>query len=202
MFSQSYIQPPSSQTSLYSTNNTLGFADLAPNFGSQSDLGVLGSQDTNSPDAFKQNIMVVIEQLARVQVFARNIINGMYVRLRMPLQTYHFNSHPFGASEQAYRPGTNPSQTSGKFHLTCRRKEDQECLSSQYAQPTPCNRNPTGVTSHLRSRRSSSPEPATASCSTIAFGRAAPCGYNQCYSTTFRALEEPPRELHNRHQFT
>lgn len=76
--SQSFLPSGSSHPNLYNANSSLTFTDLTSNFGSQlSDLNALGSQDVNSPETFKQNIILVLEQLTRVQTLARNTIIGM-----------------------------------------------------------------------------------------------------------------------------
>ncbi|CAL1710516.1 unnamed protein product [Somion occarium] len=96
--SQSFTQSSTSQSSLFATSQSLNFPDISSSFGSQtfgsqtlSDLSLLGSQDVNSPETFKQNIILVLDQLTRVQSLVRSAIAGI---------------------EHAYRPGTNPIQTS------------------------------------------------------------------------------------------
>ncbi|KAI0083886.1 hypothetical protein BDY19DRAFT_870482, partial [Irpex rosettiformis] len=63
-------------------------------FGSQSFASqslVSDGNDPNSPEVFKQNVHLIQQQLARVQDLARSAQSGI---------------------ENAYRPGTNPAQTS------------------------------------------------------------------------------------------
>lgn len=68
----------------------MNYGDVTSAFGSQPlpDPSHLG--DPNSPEVFKQYIHLVIQHLARVQGLARSAMAGI---------------------EQAYRPGTNPIQT-------------------------------------------------------------------------------------------
>ncbi|KAK7689633.1 hypothetical protein QCA50_007426 [Cerrena zonata] len=90
--SQSFMHSGGTQPNIYSANNNLTFTDLTSTFASHfSDLSTLGSQDINSPETFKHNIILVLEQLTRVQTLARNTIVGI---------------------EHVYRPGTNSLHTS------------------------------------------------------------------------------------------
>jgi len=78
-----------SQASIYTG---LGFADVPfgpHSFPSQS-IPELQGGDPNSPVAFKQNVNLVQQHLARVQGLARSALSGI---------------------ESAYRPGTSPAQT-------------------------------------------------------------------------------------------
>ena len=69
-------QSTSSQSSIYAG---LGFSDVSfgsQNYSSQS-LSELQGGDPNSPEAFKQNVNLVQQQLARVQGLARDALSGM-----------------------------------------------------------------------------------------------------------------------------
>lgn len=81
---------PSSQTSLYGSFQGIGYSDISASFGSHTfapqslhDASFSGV-DLNSPDVFKQNIHLVLEQLARVQTLARSTITGMFVLFYFP----------------------------------------------------------------------------------------------------------------------
>jgi hypothetical protein len=79
-FSLSMFPTSASQPPLYTG---LGFNDVSFNsqpFGaSQSTADLTGSSDPNSPEAFRQNVNLIHQQLARVQALARSAQSGMYV---------------------------------------------------------------------------------------------------------------------------
>ncbi|KAI0777922.1 hypothetical protein BC629DRAFT_617136 [Irpex lacteus] len=82
----------SSQPLIYPS---LGFADVPFNsqssFPSQSQTDLSQGNDPNSPEVFKQNVHLIQQQLSRTQDLARSALFGI---------------------ENAYRPGTSPTQTS------------------------------------------------------------------------------------------
>ncbi|KAJ3481921.1 hypothetical protein NLI96_g7337 [Meripilus lineatus] len=89
--SQNSFSQSSSQTSLYGSLQGLSYTDIPSShtFPTLYD-GSFPAVDLNSPEAFKQNIHVVLENLARIQSQAKASIDGI---------------------EHAYRSGVNPVQT-------------------------------------------------------------------------------------------
>ncbi|KAI0354153.1 hypothetical protein OH77DRAFT_1457253 [Trametes cingulata] len=96
------MQPVSSQQQFFNPGLGLGSLnfDVSGNLGLQPSYtgSLLGSQggllpgaaDPNSPEVFKQNIQIILGQIARVQSLARSALLGI---------------------EHAYHAGTNPVQT-------------------------------------------------------------------------------------------
>ncbi|PCH37124.1 hypothetical protein WOLCODRAFT_109612 [Wolfiporia cocos MD-104 SS10] len=79
-------------TSLNYPDISNGFITSSQPFSSQSSLHSIGSQaaDPNSPEAFRQNVQLVLVHVNRVQSLARSALAGI---------------------EHAYHPGINPNQT-------------------------------------------------------------------------------------------
>ncbi len=103
----------SSQPLIYPS---LGFADVPFNsqssFPSQSQTDLSQGNDPNSPEVFKQNVHLIQQQLSRTQDLARSALFGMCV-CKCADHECRVTEGGIVFRENAYRPGTSPTQTSG-----------------------------------------------------------------------------------------
>ncbi|KIK12727.1 hypothetical protein PISMIDRAFT_689257 [Pisolithus microcarpus 441] len=89
-FSQQSYAPSSSQTSMglaYSVSTLPSNYSLVPFLSQESSTSIT---DQNSPEVFKQNIQIALDQVARIHELARSGLNGM---------------------QSAYQAGNSPAQT-------------------------------------------------------------------------------------------